>query len=173
MRDRFIGLRADRIAGLFLRSRLIEQLSRARDVLGTLAAGEQAVVADAVEAAGEHMDQEAADELAGGEGHELLPFAPVSAIVLPLEGNGLAVESEEPAVGDGDAVGVARQIGEHRLRPAERALGVDDPFGFAQRREICREGLRVVEMSVVTEEAQEAGRARCRELLQEKAAEQA
>jgi hypothetical protein len=34
------------------------QLARPRDVLDTLSAGEQAVVADAVEASGQHMDQE-------------------------------------------------------------------------------------------------------------------
>ena len=33
--------------------------------LGTLAAGEQATVADAVEACGQHMHQETADELVG------------------------------------------------------------------------------------------------------------
>ena len=45
---------------LVLKLRDSEQLTCPGDVLGTLAAGEQAVVANAVEAAGEHMDQEAA-----------------------------------------------------------------------------------------------------------------
>ena len=40
-----------------------EQFAGAGDVLGTFAAGEQAIVADAVEACGQHVDQEAADEL--------------------------------------------------------------------------------------------------------------
>ena len=65
----------------------------------------------------------------------------------------MLVEGDQPAVGDGDAVGVARQIGQHRLGSAERALGVDDPFGLAQRRQIRREGLRVGEMGVIAEEA--------------------
>ena len=42
-----------------------EQLAGARDVLGALAAGEQAIVADAVETCGQHVDEEAADELGG------------------------------------------------------------------------------------------------------------
>ena len=42
-----------------------EQLTRACDVVGAGALGEQAVVADAVEALRQDMDQEAADELAG------------------------------------------------------------------------------------------------------------
>jgi hypothetical protein len=41
------------------------------------------------------------------------------------------VRGEQPAVGNGDAVGVARQIGNHGLWAAERAFGIDDPFGSA------------------------------------------
>jgi hypothetical protein len=55
-------LKSTSLARLVLRSRRIEQLPRLRDVLGTLGAGEQTVVADAVEAAGQHMDEEAAAE---------------------------------------------------------------------------------------------------------------
>ena len=40
-----------------------EQLAGAGDVGGTVAVGEQAIVADAVEALGQHVHQEAADEL--------------------------------------------------------------------------------------------------------------
>jgi hypothetical protein len=32
------------------------------------------------------------------------------------------VERDQPAVGDGDAVGVAGEIGQHRLGAAERGL---------------------------------------------------
>src|SRR6185503_11737164 len=63
---------------LALRLRDGEQLTCSRDVLGPLAAGEQAIVADAVEAAGEHMDEEASDELAGGERHHLGPLTALS-----------------------------------------------------------------------------------------------
>ncbi len=107
-----------------------EQLAGAGDVVGARAAGEQAVVADAVEACGQDVDQEAADELVGGERHDLLAIAAIGAIVLPPEGDAGVVAGDQPAVGDGDAVGVARQIGQHGLGSAERALGVDDPFGL-------------------------------------------
>ena len=96
--------------------------------------GKQAVVADAVEAAGEHMDQEAADELVACERHQLGPLTAFGPIVLPFEGDAVAIESDQPMVGDGNAVGIARQISEHRLGPAERSLCIDDPFGSAQRR---------------------------------------
>ena len=42
-----------------------EQLAGACDVVGASAFGKQAVVADAVEAGWQHVDEEAADELAG------------------------------------------------------------------------------------------------------------
>src|ERR1700686_2467484 len=153
--------------GLALWSGHIEQLSRPRDVLGTLAAGEQTIVADAVEAVRQHVDEEAADELVVRERHHLGPLTSLGAIILPLEGDGVAVERDQAAVGDGDAVGVARQIGEHRLRPAEWTLSVDHPFDFAQRRQISGERLRVVEISVVAEELQTAGGVSRDELLQE------
>ena len=70
-----------------------EQFAGARDVVGALAAGEQAVVADAVEAVGQHVDQEAADELAGGERHHLVALAALGAIVLPFEGDAVVVEA--------------------------------------------------------------------------------
>jgi hypothetical protein len=97
----------------------------------------------------------------------------LSAIVFPLEGDAVAVERDQPAIGDGYAMGVALQIGQHRFRPAERALAVDDPFAGAQRRQVFGEGSRVVEMRVVAEEAQEAAPVGCRELLQEQPAEDA
>ncbi len=53
----------------------------------------------------------------------------IGTIVLPSEGDAGAVAGDQPAVGDGDAVSIARQIGQHGLWPAERALGIDHPFG--------------------------------------------
>ena len=64
----------------------------------------------------------------GRERHGFLPVAAFDAVVLPFERDAGVVEREEPRVGDRDAVGVAREIGEHGLGAGERALGVDDPF---------------------------------------------
>ena len=44
-----------------------EQLSDLRDVLPAFGAGEQPIVADAMEAFRQHVDQEAADELVRAE----------------------------------------------------------------------------------------------------------
>ncbi|BCH12571.1 hypothetical protein MesoLj131c_68290 (plasmid) [Mesorhizobium sp. 131-3-5] len=51
----------------------------------------------------------------------------VVAIVLPAEADLSVVQAHEAAVGDGDAMGVAAQIGEDLFGTAERGLGVDDP----------------------------------------------
>jgi len=48
-------------------------------------------------------------------------------VVLVAEGDALAVEAEEPLVGDADAVGVAREVGKHGARPGEGSFGIDHP----------------------------------------------
>src|SRR5271167_3393214 len=109
----------------------VEELTGASDVPGPAAIGEQTVMADAVEPAGQHVDQEAADELVDGECHQLAPSLLLGAIVFPLEGDAGIIECDEAAVGDGDPVRIARQVGQHRLRSTERPLRVDDPLGPA------------------------------------------
>ena len=102
-------------------------------------------MADAVEALRQDMDQESADELGGSECHDLLAITGFGTIVFPSESDSTAVAGDQPAVGDGDAMGIARQIGQHGLWPTERALGIDHPFGSAQRCQIRCERLRVGE----------------------------
>jgi hypothetical protein len=99
-----------------------EQFAGAGDVVGAEGLGQQAVVADAVKAAGQHVDQESADELVDCKRHRLVSIAAFDPIVLPLEGDAVLVACDQAAVGDGDAVGVAGEIGQHRLGTAERAL---------------------------------------------------
>ncbi len=88
-------------------------------------------MADTVEAGRQHMNEEAADELVCGEGHGLVPRASLGPIILVFESHVAGLAGDQPAVGDGDAVGVAREVGEHGLGPAERRLGVNDPFDVA------------------------------------------
>ena len=59
-----------------------ERLAGALDVARSNRAGEEAVVADAVEAARQHVQEKAADELAGVERHGLEPVAAFDAVVL-------------------------------------------------------------------------------------------
>src|SRR6516162_3861650 len=60
--------------------------SRARAMLGgAIAIGEQSVVADAVQALGQHVRQKAANELVGWQGHGLVPVRALDPVILPLE----------------------------------------------------------------------------------------
>ena len=87
-------------------------------------------MADANQAAGQDVQQEAAQELMCGNGHDLL-LAAVS-IVSPTEGDAIVFEGHEPMVGDGDAMGIAGQVVENVFGAAERWLGVDDPVLLTQ-----------------------------------------
>ena len=82
---------------------------------------------DAVEAFRQNVEQEAADELVRAEPHDALAVCAIAAVILVAERDTMLVECDQPTIRDGDAVGVSRQIGEHRFRPGERWLGVDDP----------------------------------------------
>ena len=150
----------------------VQQFAGAGDVLGALTAGEQAIVADAVEACGQHVHEKAADELVGGERHHLIAFAPFEPVVLPLEGDALVIEREQAAVGDGDPVGVAGEIAQHLLRTAEGALAIDHPLFAVQRPQIRGERLRIDQPGMLAEELQLTGLISGTELVQEQPAEQ-
>ena len=82
--------------------------SRALATISSLAAaGEQAIVADAVEALRQDVEQEAADELGRGERHGGVAAWPFDPVVLDLEGDARLVGCDQAPVGDGDAMGVA------------------------------------------------------------------
>src|ERR1700687_2022830 len=168
------SLGTGRLDGVNWDERIREQLANARDVLGAGLAGEEAVVADAVEARRQDMHQKAADELVRGKRHHLVvSLLAFETIILPLEGNVLVVGRDQAAVGDGDAVGVARKVAQHFLRSPEWALGIDDPVFVAQRRQIGREGSCVCERSVLAEELQLADAMSDSKLLQDPPAGQA
>ena len=54
-------------------------------MVATAAAGKQAVMTDAVEAARQDVQQKAADELVGGQRHDLIPLGAAATIVLVAE----------------------------------------------------------------------------------------
>ena len=116
-----------------------EQLAQPGDVMRAGAAGQQAVVANAVEAARQDVNEEAANELGDRQRHRLLAIATFDPVILPFERDGAVSECDQPAFGDGDAMGVARQIGQNGRGTTEWSLGIDDPFGLVQRREKRRE----------------------------------
>ena len=63
---------------LALRLRSGEQLTRVGDVVGARAFGEQAIVADGMQAFWQDVDEEAADELIDGDRHHLGPVTPLA-----------------------------------------------------------------------------------------------
>ncbi len=90
---RLAGIRGS-TCGLALGLYSDELLADTRDVVGANAFGQQPVVADAMQALGQHVDEEAADELVGGEGHVLVAIAALDAVVLPVEGDALPIEGD-------------------------------------------------------------------------------
>jgi len=132
-----------------------EQAPAEVELGGAMAIGEEAVVADAMEAVGEGMQQEAADELVDLQGHDL--GLVVMAIIFPAEGDLIVVDIDEAAVGDGDAMGVAPEIGQDLLWTAERRLGIDDPFDLAHLADEPSEGFWLREMGEVAEQNEGAG----------------
>jgi hypothetical protein len=87
--------------------------------------GKEPEVSNANQTTGQDVKQEAAQELMGGNGHDLLLAA--VGIISPAEGDAIVFEGHEAMVGDGDAMGVAGQVVENMFGAAERWLGVDDP----------------------------------------------
>lgn len=129
-------------------------------------------MADAVEAARQDMDQEPADELVGGQAHDLHPFTALGAVVFPAERHDALVGTDQAMVGDGDAVRVPAEIGQHGFGSAEGRFGIDDPVGFAQRREMGREGVWVCQFPQITKEVQLAGLVQPHQPFEEQAPEQ-
>ena len=73
----------------------------------------------------QNVDQESAQKLIGGNGHDPL-FAAVC-IVLPAKRDSAILEGDESMAGNRNAMGIARQVVQNMLRTTEGRLGVDDP----------------------------------------------
>jgi hypothetical protein len=82
-------------------------------------------VSDAMEAFGQHVEQEPADEFVRMQGHRLPAVGAVDPVVPPAERDAAVGGGHQPAVRDGDAVGVAREVAQHGLGSGERRLAVD------------------------------------------------
>ncbi len=118
---------------------------------------EQAVIPHAVEAAREHMQEDAPDELRRGQGHGLLTRCVGTAVVGVAEPDLPRVEGEEPLVGDGDPMRVPTDVIEHLVGPGEGWLGVDHPVGLPGGLEMGGKVLPIVEGVECAGEVQLAG----------------
>src|SRR2546430_12117904 len=79
-----------------------------------------------MEAFRQDVDQEAADELVCRECHELVPLGTLDPVVLVFEPDAHRVSRDQAAIGDGDAMRVAREVRENGIGSAElHAAGFD------------------------------------------------
>jgi hypothetical protein len=86
-------------------------------------------VADADQPFRENVDQESSQKLICGNRHDLLLTAPC--VVFPPKRDLIILESNEPVVGDGDAMCISCQIVQNMFRTSEGWFGVDHPV-FAE-----------------------------------------
>ena len=82
--------------------------------------GQKAKVADAHEARGKHVEQEAAQELLDRQGHQTLLVAVRG--VSPAKGDLVALQGDQAVIGDRHAVGVAAKITENMFGATEGGL---------------------------------------------------
>jgi hypothetical protein len=102
------------------RSRLQERL-RLGQPSAYVDGGHEAIVANLAKAGRQDMEQKPSHKLHASEGDLVASPGP--------KAYALALEGQEPAVGDGHSVGVATEISDDLGRTGEGALGMDDPAG--------------------------------------------
>ena len=69
----------------------------------------------------------------------------------------IVVAGSDAAVGNGDAMRVAPEIGEDLRRAAERLLGIDDPIDAPRGGQMSGEGSGIGQMCEIAEEAETPG----------------
>ena len=96
------------------------------------------------------MLDEAPQKLHGGERHRATLVT--TGIVLPLEGDVVAIEGEQPMIADCDPMCVPPEIPQDGCRATEGWLGVDHPVGLEERIDECpprRLGVQVLDRKSV------------------------
>lgn len=161
------------VVAIHLRSAHGQQASAERELVGAMAVRQEAVVTNAMEAIRQHVQEEAAYELGDRDAPDFVLVTATLPVVLPAEANVDLIDIEQASVGDSDAMGVAREIGQELLGTGEGLFRIDDPFGCAQR---CKSGgkcLRLIETHEIGKELQFTGFECCRQTFEEQPPEQA
>ena len=114
--------------------------------------GQKTEVADADEAGGKHVEQEAAQEFLDRKGHEALLVAVRG--VSPTKGDLPALEGDQAVIGDRHAVGVATEITENMFWTTEGQLAVDHPVLTEEGTEERSEHFRFCQKLEIPVEAQ-------------------
>lgn len=133
---------------------MAEEAPAEPDTITAVAVAEKAEVAHAMKAVWKDMQEKAPHKLEGMKAHDLLTVTAVATIILPPEGDLVAIGMNDAAVCDSNAMGVSAKIGEYLIRSAEWRLRIDDPFDAAGAGKIAGERVAVVEMSEFVEELQ-------------------
>ena len=114
------------------RGGLAQQFPTAAQGARLVPVGEEAIMPETHEAAGQHMQQEASDTCVGVERHGLDTIALTTVAVGKADPP--VPHIEDPVVRDGDAMRRAADIVQDVLRAGKGRLGVDDPlFGIELR----------------------------------------
>jgi hypothetical protein len=135
------------------------------EFLGAMPIAEEAVMADAMKAVWQGMQQETPNELIGRQGHHLALV--VMPVIAPTEADLLARHVDQPAIRDGDAVRIATEIGQDRRGTGKGALGINHPLGASQFAEAVGEDRCGGETGQRAEERQSAGLERRLQAFQE------
>ena len=153
-------------AAIRRRRRHIEQVSAKRELFCAVAIGKQPVIANAMEAVRQNVEEEAAYKFTCLKSHD---FALVTAAhpIVATDADVARIHAEQPTVGDRDAMRVPRKIGEDMLGTREGLFRINDPGGSAQRRQSGGEHLRIGEARDSGKEAQFTGVERCSEGFEE------
>src|SRR3954452_4476920 len=91
---------------------------------------EETVMADAMKAVRQGVQQETPNELICRQGHHLALV--VMPVIAPAEADLLVRHVDQPAVRDGDAVRIATEIGQDRRGAGKGTLGIDHPLRTPQ-----------------------------------------
>ena len=113
--------------------------------------GHKTKVPDLVQALGQNMQAEAAQEFHRVEG--LGAQLASSLMIFEAEGDVSVLQSHQTVVRDGDAVGVASQVLED-MRRITGFFGVDDPFLLPQRRQQAFPDFGLGELPAATRQGQ-------------------
>lgn len=135
----------------------VEKFPDPGDIGGAVTIAQEAVMADAVLAFWQHVDEKPPHELMGVEGHGFMPCGTVDPIILDAECDATLAHLDQTAVGDGHAVCVSAQIGQDSLGSCKGSFGVDHPIDFTQRLEEGLEGSPVGKVCVPAVELQPSG----------------
>lgn len=134
-----------------------EQFPDPCDIGRAVAVSEEAIVADAVLASWEHVEQETADELGHSQRHCGVAASTFKTVIFDAEGDALVVHADQATVRDCDPMGIARQVCQHGFRPSEVFLGIDNPVDLAQRFEGAFESIPVGKVRKIAKKLQLSG----------------